>query len=48
MASVINKGRKCGVYYVKDGNRVERENPAEGESEICVSGMFSELTVDLI
>lgn len=47
MACVINKGRKCSVYYVKDGNRIECENSAEGENELCVSGIFSELTVDL-
>lgn len=47
MASIINKGRKCDVYYVKDGNRIDYENSAEGEGELCVSGMFSELTVDL-
>lgn len=48
MASVTNKGRKCGIYYVKDGKRVERKNSADGENELCVSGIFSELTVDLI
>lgn len=47
MTSVINKGRKCDVYYVKDGNRIDYENSVEGENEICVSGISSELTVDL-
>lgn len=47
MANVINKGRKCGVYYTKDGNSIDRENSAEGANELCVSGIFSELTVDL-
>lgn len=48
MTRVINKGRKCSVYYAKDGNRIEREKSAEGENEICISGIFSELTVDLM
>lgn len=45
MASVINKGRKCSVYYVTDGNCIDRENSAEGENELCASGMFSELMI---
>ena len=45
--SVLNKGRKCNVYYMKDGKEVEYEKPADSENELSVSGIFSELTVDL-
>lgn len=48
MVNVINKGRKCDVYYVKDGNAIEYENISVGENELSISGMFSELIVDLI
>ncbi len=47
IVNVINKGRKCDVYYVKDGNTIEYENLADGEDELCISGIFSELIVDL-
>ncbi|MCM1183473.1 MAG: helix-turn-helix domain-containing protein [Roseburia sp.] len=47
MVNVVNKGRKCNVYYVKEGKTVEYENVADSENEISVSGMFSELVVDL-
>ncbi|MCM1058525.1 MAG: helix-turn-helix domain-containing protein [Firmicutes bacterium] len=47
MAKVINKGRKCNVYYVKDGKAAEYEGAADSEAEISISGMFSELVVDL-
>ncbi|MCM1257634.1 MAG: helix-turn-helix domain-containing protein [Roseburia sp.] len=47
MVSVLNKGRKCSVYYVRDGETVERENVSDGENEISVSGIFSELVVDI-
>ena len=48
MVNVTNKGRKCNVYYVKEGKAAECENVAGSESEICVSGIFSELVVDLV
>ena len=48
IVNVINKGRKCNVYYVKEGKAAECENVAGSESEICVSGIFSELVVDLV
>ena len=48
MVNVINKGRKCNVYYVKEGKAAELENVTDSESEICVSGIFSELVVDLL
>lgn len=47
MVNVINKGRKCAVYYMKDDNAIAYENSADGENELSVSGIFSELVVDL-
>lgn len=43
IVNVINKCRKCNVYYVKDGQAAECENIADSENEISVSGMFSEV-----
>ncbi|MDE7133119.1 MAG: helix-turn-helix domain-containing protein [Lachnospiraceae bacterium] len=48
IVNVINKGRKCNVYYVKEGEAAECENVTDGENEIRVSGIFSELVVDLV
>ena len=48
IVNVINKGRKCNVYYVKGGKTAECENVADSENEISISGIFSELTVDLV
>lgn len=48
IVNVINKGRKCNVYYVKEGKAAECENVAESENTISVSGIFSELVVDLL
>lgn len=47
MVNVINKGRKCDVYYMKGDNVTEYENAADTENELSVSGIFSELIVDL-
>ena len=47
IVNVINKGKKCDVSYRKEGNIIEYENVAEGEGELSVSGIFSELVVDL-
>lgn len=44
---VVNKGRKCDVYYVKDDVVTEYEVIADDENELSVSGIFSELIVDL-
>ncbi|MCM1299726.1 MAG: helix-turn-helix domain-containing protein [Firmicutes bacterium] len=44
---VANKGRRCNVYYLKDGKSAEPKNAADGENEISASGIFSELVVDL-
>lgn len=48
MVNVLNKGRKCNVYYMKEGKMTEYENDVDSENEISVSGIFSELIVDLI
>lgn len=48
IVNVVNKGRKCGIYYIKEGNVTEYENSADGENELSVSGVSSELIVDLI
>ena len=45
--NVVNKGRKCVVYYVKDGSVTEYENPADDKNELSVSGISSELIVNL-
>ena len=48
IGNVVNKGRKCNVYYMKDGKVIERENPADSDNELSVSGIFSELIVDCL
>ncbi|MDE5747803.1 MAG: helix-turn-helix domain-containing protein, partial [Acetatifactor sp.] len=48
IVNVINRGRKCNVYYVKEGKAAECENVADSENEIRISGIFSELIVDLL
>ena len=47
MVNVANKGRKCSVYYIKDNNTVEYSNLSDTENEISISGIFSELVIDL-
>jgi transcriptional regulator with XRE-family HTH domain len=47
IVNVINKGRKCDVYYVKDDSVIEYENFADDKNELSVSGMSSELIIDL-
>lgn len=47
IVNVINRGRKCDVYYVKGGNAIDYQNISVGENELSISGMFSELLVDL-
>lgn len=47
IVKVINRGRKCDVYYVKEDNVIEYDNFADGENELSISGIFSELIVDL-
>lgn len=47
IVNVINKGRKCDVYYMKEDHVIEYENVTNGEDKLSVSGIFSELIVDL-
>lgn len=47
IVNVINKGRKCDVYYRKEDNTIEYENTVDSENELSISGIFSELVVDL-
>lgn len=46
MVNVVNKGRKCNVYYLKAGKETAYENVSDGESQISVSGIFSEMVID--
>ncbi|MDE7433489.1 MAG: helix-turn-helix domain-containing protein [Lachnospiraceae bacterium] len=48
MVNVINRGRKCNIYYIKEGKVAEWGNVADSENEISVSGVFSEVVVDLV
>lgn len=43
---VLNKGRKCKIYYQKNGVICEREDSLEGENIISISGIGSELIID--
>lgn len=43
---INNKGRRCEVYYEKNGTICELPIENEGENEICISGVSSELIVD--
>ena len=47
IVKVINKGRKHDVYYLKEDNVIEYENLADDENELSISGISSELIVDL-
>ncbi|MCM1136820.1 MAG: helix-turn-helix domain-containing protein [Clostridium sp.] len=47
MVNVVNNGRKCSVYYIEEGKKAEYENVSASENQISVSGMFSELMVDM-
>lgn len=44
--AVVNKGRKCAVFFVKNGENVDFQSSADAENVISVSGIGSELTVD--
>lgn len=43
---VINKGRKCNIYYQKNGNVCDEHDSEGGEYVISVSGIGSELLID--
>ncbi len=45
--TILNKGRKSKVYYVKDGVRREENIETNGESVISVSGIGSELDISV-
>ena len=47
IVNVINKGRKCNIYYMKEDKTIEYENITDNDNELRVSGIFSELIVDL-
>lgn len=47
MVSVVNNGRKCSVYYMKEGKAAEYESVSDSENQISVSGIFSESVVDM-
>lgn len=47
IVNVVNRGRRCNVYYVKDNHVTEYENLADDKNELSVSGISSELIVDL-
>lgn len=44
----INKGRKCKIYFLQDGEAAEPEFENDTENVLSVSGIGSELIVDLI
>ena len=46
IVNVINKGRKCNVYYMKEDTVIEYENFNDSENVLSVSGISSELIVD--
>lgn len=43
---VINKGRRCNIYYQNNGNVCEQQSSGDGEYVISVSGISSELIID--
>lgn len=55
IVKVENKGRDCHIYYMKDGNPADYDvnvfnnnsDNIDGKNEISVSGMFSEVILDL-
>lgn len=44
---VLNKGRKCSVYFMKNGENTNFEGNSDSGDTIDISGIFSELIVDL-
>lgn len=43
---VNNKGRRCNIYYQKNGSICECPDTNDGENEISISGIGSELIID--
>lgn len=48
LPNIQNKGRKCDVYFMKNNERCNPETPVESEDTLSISGIYSELIVDLI
>ena len=46
--TVVNQGRKCGIYYQKDGELCQEPVDCSGEHILSISGIFSELIVDAV
>lgn len=45
--NVINKGRKCSVYFMKDSEAVEYNGNTDSENTLSISGIESELIIDM-
>ena len=43
--TVINKGRKCKVYYEEDGVTCEKTSDVNGENILSISGIHSEMII---
>lgn len=48
IVKVVNKGRKCNLYYIEGDKTIEYENISDSKNELSVSGISSELIVDLV
>lgn len=46
--NVVNKGRKCNIYYVDEDRGAAQGDPAGSENELSISGICSELAVDFV
>ena len=46
--SILNKGRKCGVYYQKNGELCQKPLESKGEHTLSISGILSELILDVV
>ena len=43
--TVINKGRKCKIYYEEDGVTCEKKSDVNGENILSISGIHSEMII---
>lgn len=46
--AVLNKGRKCAVFFMKNGKRTDNYQFDDSENTVSVSGISSELVVELV
>lgn len=46
--NVLNNGRRCMVVYQKDGAVIDKPQSTEGENVISISGIGSELIIDMV